>query len=454
MKRLLTFLLVALFPTVGWGQASVLQGGSFTSGLAPMYSTSSGQPTIQQSGTAAGGAQSLKEMSIVARGSGTAPYVGSGGGYLGSRFCMYDAPSANSTGGHQLCLDPNATGGFGLLSYNSFGGAAAKDLKFVVNGTTYPFPFTQGSVSGPGSSTVGHIATWANTSGTLLADGGVALAIGGSSGQIQYNNAGALGGFTLGGDATVVVSTGNMTITKIGGNSVALGGFLHTDGSVTFSGASSATLTVSGATSITLPTTGTLATLAGSEALTNKTYNGLTVNSTTGTLAVTNGKVLTASSTLTFTGTDGSTLNVGTGGTLGTAAYTAATAYLPSGVQITNSLSGDVSLSNTGSYFTGPSVAQGSTGTWWCSGAVAVLDTAAGATFSAKLWDGTTVASSMAVDTTAANKIGIIALSGYVASPAGNMRISVKDGTATTGAIKFNSSGNSKDATLSCFRVA
>ena len=39
------------------------------------------------------------------------------------------------------------------------------------------------------------------------------------------------------------------------------------------------------------------------------------------------GKTLTANNSLTLVGTDGSTLAIGTGGTLGTAAYTAATAY-------------------------------------------------------------------------------------------------------------------------------
>ena len=85
--------------------------------------------------------------------------------------------------------------------------------------------------------------------------------------------------------------------------------------------------------------------------------NGLAVTASTGTLTIANGKTLTASNTLTFTGTDGitvafggglsiaaakvltvsntltisgtdgSTLAIGTGGTLGTAAFTAATAY-------------------------------------------------------------------------------------------------------------------------------
>jgi hypothetical protein len=62
-------------------------------------------------------------------------------------------------------------------------------------------------------------------------------------------------------------------------------------------------------------------------AITPTTVNGLTVSTTTGTLTVANGKTLTASNTLTFAGTDGSTLNVGAGGTLGTAAFTASTDY-------------------------------------------------------------------------------------------------------------------------------
>jgi len=46
-----------------------------------------------------------------------------------------------------------------------------------------------------------------------------------------------------------------------------------------------------------------------------------------GTVVVSSGKTFTASNTLTLTATDGSTLAIGGGGTLGTAAYTAASAY-------------------------------------------------------------------------------------------------------------------------------
>lgn len=62
-------------------------------------------------------------------------------------------------------------------------------------------------------------------------------------------------------------------------------------------------------------------------AITPSTVRGLTITTTTGTFTLTNAKTFSVSNTLTLAGTDGSTLNIGTGGTLGTAAFTAATAY-------------------------------------------------------------------------------------------------------------------------------
>ncbi len=50
-------------------------------------------------------------------------------------------------------------------------------------------------------------------------------------------------------------------------------------------------------------------------------YNGLFITSTTGTITITAGKVFSCTGTLTLSGTDGSTLNIGTGGTLGTGAF-------------------------------------------------------------------------------------------------------------------------------------
>lgn len=449
------FIFLGFFAVPAYGQQALLQGGAQTSGRVPMYQQSgTGQPVVLNSGPASGTVvgQGISEINITARGTGTAPYASQGSGPNGEIACVADAVSANATGGHQLCFSANAAGG-GLISYGAFGTATALPFNFKVNNTTYAFPFVTGGIVGPSTTVVNDTACWNNTVGTLLKDCGPQLTIGGSSGQVQYNNAGSLGGFTVSGDGTLNTGTGALTVTKAGGQNISLGGALTTGGAVTFSGAFSTTFTVGSGTSLALPSTGTLSTLAGSEAFTNKTYNGNSWTSGTGTLTIANGKTLTASNTLTFAGTDGSTLNVGTGGTLGTAAFTAATAYMPSGVQATNSLPGDVNLSNTSNYFDGPSVSQGATGTWFCSGSATVVDTAGGASFSAKLWDGTTVVDSGLVGTTSTNQTAIIALSGYLATPAANMRISVKDSTSTSGVIKFNASGNSKDSSLSCFRV-
>lgn len=57
-------------------------------------------------------------------------------------------------------------------------------------------------------------------------------------------------------------------------------------------------------------TSDTLALLAASQGFTNKTYNGLTVNSTTGTLALTNLKTLTVQNSLSFSGTDAKALTL------------------------------------------------------------------------------------------------------------------------------------------------
>lgn len=124
---------------------------------------------------------------------------------------------------------------------------------------------------------------------------------------------------------------------------------------------------------------------------------------------------------------------------------------VPALSNITNSLGANVALNNTANYFDGPSVAQGTAGTWFCSGTVTVSDTATNTMF-VKLWDGTTVISSAANSGVASNPAAI-SLSGVLASPAANIRISVRDSSTTAGAILFNGSGNSKDSTLSCQRI-
>jgi hypothetical protein len=55
------------------------------------------------------------------------------------------------------------------------------------------------------------------TGSTLNAAGGGGGSPGGSSGQIEWNNAGSFAGLTMSGDATIVASTGVITVTKTSG---------------------------------------------------------------------------------------------------------------------------------------------------------------------------------------------------------------------------------------------
>lgn len=82
-------------------------------------------------------------------------------------------------------------------------------------------------------------------------------------------------------------------------------------GNLVTAGAFSITLTSSATTSVTLPTTGTLATLAGSETFTNKvSYNGLVITANTGTVTtgIWNAGAITSSGAIV-----GTSLNVGSG---------------------------------------------------------------------------------------------------------------------------------------------
>lgn len=175
----------------------------------------------------------------------------------------------------------------------------------------------------------------------------------GTASVVQFSTTGfnILSGFSYNSNS---VSFGGTFSTS---STVSITGAFTTAAAFTTSGANSLTLTTTGSTNVTLPTTGTLSTLAGSESLTNKTitaavlsgsftgtytlagtptitsptitgatvtgaaittstYNGLTITASTGTLTVTNGKTLSVSNTLTFTGTDSSSVAFGAGGTV------------------------------------------------------------------------------------------------------------------------------------------
>jgi hypothetical protein len=196
MKYLVAALLT-LLPITAFAQGSVLQAGQSTGGHAPMYVRGGGygQTVIQDSGPASGGAAGLglSEFLQVNRSASS----GSGSGPLGTHDCNYSAPTTSS-GYYYLCFDAYASGG-GLLAYGNAGTAPALPFTMSVNGSTYQFPFVLSGIVGPSTSTVGHLATWANTFGTQLQDSGTVtndvIFSGAGTGLTVTNNA-SVGGLT------------------------------------------------------------------------------------------------------------------------------------------------------------------------------------------------------------------------------------------------------------------
>jgi hypothetical protein len=102
---------------------------------------------------------------------------------------------------------------------------------------------------------------------------------------------------------------------------------------------------------------------------------------------------------------------------------------------ITASLGGSVPLSVASTFYTGPTVAQGTVGKWFVSGQVNVYDSNVGSNnFTVKLWDGTTILAQSTFNCASAI-YGQCSLSGVISAPAGNLRISVEDTSTTFGSI-------------------
>jgi hypothetical protein len=322
--------------------------------------------------------------------------------------------------------------------------------------------WAQSTVTVIGPITPGDVAQFSST--TIIKDGGFPAA-GGSSGQILIGQ--GIGTppiwFTLSGDATLsssgvlTINPGAVTLAKM-----ANGAAFSLLGNFTGSAAAPQYSTLSALTNKALP--------AGTDLvlIQDQAASGQLKNVQVSTLASAAGVTSIAGNTGAFTLNSASGLTntvndikcqQGSSSQLGCVEVDNVTIQAAAGVisakstPVTNSLGADVLMNVSANYFDGPSVAQGTTGTWWASGTVSVLDTAGGALIYCKLWDGTTVIASAAVNTPGASNIEPIALSGFLSSPAANIKISCRDITATTGKIIFNTTGNSKDSTISAHRL-
>jgi hypothetical protein len=123
-----------------------------------------------------------------------------------------------------------------------------------------------------------------------------------ASTYVGQNSITTLGTITTGTwTGSVVGPTYGGTGVNNGSYTITLAGNISTAGAFSTDGANSLVLTTTAATNVTLPTTGTLATLAGTEDLSNKTINSSSIGATTrGSGAFT---TLAANNAVTFTAT-------------------------------------------------------------------------------------------------------------------------------------------------------
>lgn len=169
------------------------------------------------------------------------------------------------------------------------------------------------TITPTGLTSIGVGAITSNTieTSSITTTGAATLAVLSVSGTAAIGgNTSITGTLTVAGAPVLSYLTANGVVTTTGGN-----------GTLTIT-------TATGSGNIVYSTSPTLITPALGVA-TCTSINGLTIPTTTGEFALTSGKTFSVSSTMTLNGTDGASLIIGGGGTLGTAAYTASSAYFP-----------------------------------------------------------------------------------------------------------------------------
>jgi len=299
-------------PTVGqvavWVTATTVQGVTATGTGSPVLATS---PTLVT--------PALGTPSAVVLTNATGLPVSTGISGLGTGIATFLATpsSANllaavtgstGTGGNVFATSPTlVTPNLGTPSAVVLTSATGLPL---TTGVTGILPVANGGtgtatpaiVAGSGITVTG---TWPNQTVTATAGGGGTVT---NTGGVLTANAVVLGA----GSADTKVLAG---ITTNGVSQLNLGVAGTSVGAISLANATSGSIVIQpttgalGSAVLTAPAvTDTLATLAATQALTNKTYNGNTITSGTGTLTLAAGKTLTASNSLTLAGTDATTM--------------------------------------------------------------------------------------------------------------------------------------------------
>ena len=143
------------------------------------------------------------------------------------------------------------------------------------------------------------------------------------------------------------------------------------------------------------------------------------------------------------------------GNVAGTARYLRedASFALPGLASLSNVLTSNLTLTVASAWYDGPSVAQGTVGTWLVNGYATIYNgnTAAGAAY-LRLWDGTTVFASGVINL-ATHTSGMMSISAIVSAPAGNLRLS-SSASLTGFIVYYNASGLVTDTAINAIRIA
>lgn len=233
----------------------------------------------------------------------------------------------------------------------------------------------------------------------------------------------------------IVTTTGTQTLTNksIDGSEINSGTVSHTY-LPTGSGSAPGILQCGTNTSC---STGTISVPAGTSSAQGALECGTNTSCSGGTISVPTGSSSTAGVLQCGNGTSCS------GGTI--SALTA-TSY-------TNYLSSDVTMTNSGTFYDGPSIAQGTSGTWFVCGTITVGNTSTLTGFNIELYDGTTTYASAVTDTnTSTLEYSSKTLCAIVANPSGNLRLAAA-ATQNNSVIKYNESSLGHDSQIQAVRI-
>lgn len=459
-----------LVPIVQNGQTlrTTTQAISQSPSLTQTFITLNQEPTLANSrhlsggtgiGLVDGGALSTLQITLngtsgAIESAGTGIIVKTGSGAVSARSVDVSGTGLSVSNGSGVSGNPTLSlsglisaiaqvGGTGLLAIQ--GGTTAGNV--LIAGTNDQISVTNGNGQG-GNPTISMSSNPVvpGTAGMVIPVGTSAQEPVGTQGQFRFNSdtqtfdgyaAGNWRQFSLAGGVTTF-SAGSTGLTPAAATSgaITLGGVLNgasggtgvansgktitLGGSLTLSGAYDLTLTQTASTSVTLPTTGTLATLAGSETLTNKTISGASNTlSNIGNSSLTNSSI-----------TIGSTA-VSLGGTLATFA----------GVSIsgaTNTLSniGNGSLTNSSVTYNGVTVALGASGTITAANPSALT---IGTGLSGTSYDGSAPVT-IAIDSTVATLTGTQILTNKTISGSSNTLSNIGNSSLTNSSVTINGS--------------